>query len=89
MSLPSILLAAVISTLIGAAFHLFLDGGIGRLVLYLVLAWTGFAAGHLLAAQLGWEGASLGTLHVGAAAVGSAVFLAIGHWLSLVQIDKK
>jgi hypothetical protein len=53
MSLPSILFGVLLSTLYGAAFHLWRGGGLGRLVLYLVLGWIGFWAGQILASSLG------------------------------------
>ena len=88
MSLPSIILGCVISTLYGAIFHLWRGGGLGRLFLYLVLAWIGFWSGNALAAQLGWTFDSLGALHVGTASLGSVFFLLAGYWLSLVEVRR-
>jgi uncharacterized membrane protein YeaQ/YmgE (transglycosylase-associated protein family) len=89
MSLPSILFGLVISTLYGAIFHLWKDGGLGRLFLYLILGWAGFWLGQFLAERMGWTFASLGSLHLGLATAGSVLFLAVGYWLSLVQIEPK
>jgi len=89
MTLPAIIFGVILSTLIGAAFHLFRGGGLGRLLLYLVLGWIGFWTGQFLAGQFGWSFASLGPLHLGMATIGSLVFLGIGHWLSLAEVDKK
>jgi hypothetical protein len=89
MSLPTILFGLLISTLYGAVFHLWKDGGLGRLFLYLILGWAGFWLGQFLAARMGWTFASLGSLHLGLATAGSALFLAVGYWLSLVQIEPK
>lgn len=89
MSTPMLLLGLILSTLYGALFHLWRGGGPARLLLYLVLGWAGFWAGHFLAAHLGWSFDSLGQLHLGSASVGSALFLGVGHWLSLVEIQKK
>ena len=88
MPLPTLLFGILISTLYGALFHLWRGGSLGRLILYLVLGWLGFWAGHLLANLWGLTFASLGTLHLGAATVGSFLFLAVGYWLSLVEIDR-
>lgn len=89
MSLPSILIGALISTLYGAAFHLWRGGGLGRLLLYLVLGWIGFWAGHFLADRFGWTFASLGPLHLGMATLAAIFLLGIGYWLSLVEVERK
>ncbi len=85
MTLPSILIGVILSSLYGAAFHLWRNGGLGRLLLYLILAWIGFWAGHLLGNAWGWTFLSLGALRVGAATLGAAITLGIGHWLSLIE----
>jgi hypothetical protein len=87
MKLPSILMGILISTLIGAAFHLLKGGGLGRLILYLLLGWVGFWTGQLAADQLGWNLWTIGQLHLGMAAAGSLLFLSIGHWLSLIDVE--
>ena len=89
MSLPSILFGVLISTLFGAAFHVWRGGSLGRLLLYLVLGWIGFWAGQFLASRLGWTFASLGPLHLGFATLSSLALLAIGYWLSLVEVERK
>lgn len=88
MSLPSLLIGVLISSLYGAAFHLWRGGGLGRLILYLLLGWAGFWIGHLLAGRLDWTFASLGPLHLGLATITSLAFLLLGHWLSLVEVDR-
>ncbi len=87
MHLPSLLLGLVISTLYGAAFHLWRGGGAGRFLLYLILGWSGFWIGHLLGGLQGWTFGHIGPLNVGAASVSSLLFLLVGHWLSLVEIE--
>ncbi|HEY5571788.1 MAG TPA: hypothetical protein VIK64_02135 [Anaerolineales bacterium] len=89
MSLPSLLFGFLISTLYGAVFHLWRGGGAGRLSLYLISAWIGFWAGHLLADRTGWTFASIGPLHLGMATLLSVIFLFTGHWLSLVDPSPK
>lgn len=85
MSLPSYLFGFLLSTLYGAAFHLWRGGGAGRLSLYLISGWAGFWAGQWLAEKIGWTFFSLGPLHLGMATITSAVVLLIAHWLSLVD----
>lgn len=89
MSTPVLLLGLVVSTLLGAAFHLWRGGKAGRLLLYLILSWLGFWAGHLLAGSLGWTFDLLGQLHLGTAVAGSLVFLFAGYWLSLVRVEPR
>lgn len=85
MTIPSILIGFVISSLYGVAFHLWRGGGLGRLILYIILAWIGFWIGHFLGNYLGLSFASLGPLHLGTATLGSALTLGFGYWLSLVE----
>jgi hypothetical protein len=89
MTLPALILGFIISTVLGVVFHLLRGGGAGRLLLYLILGWTGFWAGQFLAMRLGWTFVSIGPLRLGTAGIGSLIFLGIGHWLSLVEGDKK
>jgi hypothetical protein len=88
MTIPAVLFGVLVSTFVGAAFHLWKNGGIGRLFLYVLLAWAGFWAGHILGQVLGWTVFSIGPLHFGTALLGCALFLGIGYWFSLVrQVD--
>lgn len=87
MTLPAIFLGIIISSLIGSVFHFWKDGGLGRLILYIVFSWVGFWVGHIVAAQMELSMLSVGPLHLGAAIAGNLIFLGFGHWVSLVRID--
>ena len=89
MSTPVLIFGLVISTLFGAAFHLWRGGGSGRLLLYLILGWLGFWLGHVVGNLLGWTFGSIGQLRLGMASLTSVAFLAVGYWLSLVEVEKK
>jgi hypothetical protein len=89
MDLPPLIFGLVISTLYGGAFHLWKDGGLTKLFLYLGLGWAGFWIGQFAADRLGWTFFSAGPLHLGMATLISLVFLLAGHWLSLVEIERK
>jgi hypothetical protein len=89
ITIPALILGAVLATLYGALFHLWRGGGAGRLALYLILAWIGFWAGHLLGATLQWGFLKVGALHVGTATVVSVLFLLAGYWLSPVKAENK
>lgn len=86
MTLPSLLFGFVVALLIGAVFHLFLGGGLGRLFLYLILSLIGSAAGQWVGSWRNWNLFPIGTLNLGMAIVGSLVFLVVGYWFSLVKI---
>ena len=87
MAIPTLILGLILSTLIGAIFHLWRGGGAGRMLLYLILAWAGFWGGHFVAEALGWHFLNIGALNVGMATIGSLLTLALGYWLSLVDMD--
>jgi hypothetical protein len=89
MTLPTLVLGFIFSTLIGALFHLWRGGGPGRLLFYLSLSWSGFWIGQWIASNFGWTFDKFGSIHIGAAIVGSLLFLLVGYWLSLVQVEKK
>ncbi len=89
MTIPMLALGLLISTLLGALFHLWRGGGGGRLLLYLLLGWVGFWFGELIARRLGWSILNLGSLHLGPALVVELVFLYAGAWLSPREIVKK
>ncbi len=88
MTIPAFLFGFLISTLYGAAFHLWRGGGAGRLLFCLVLGWAGFWLGHFLGAQLGIKLLNLGPLNFGLATLFSLLFLSVGHRLSLVEVKR-
>ncbi|HEX2979516.1 MAG TPA: hypothetical protein VHO48_04570 [Anaerolineaceae bacterium] len=88
MTLPSILLGLIISALLGALFHLIMGGNLGRLILYILVAVVGFWVGHFIAGWLDWTFLSVGDLHVGLGVIFTLLFIAVGYWLSLVQIER-
>jgi hypothetical protein len=89
ITLPALILGLLISTLLGAAFHLWRGGGLGKLVLYLLLGWIGFWFGQFLAVRFDLTFLSIGTLHLGASLLMGLAFLFVGHWLSLVEPEKR
>jgi hypothetical protein len=89
MNFPSILFAAVLSTLYGAGFHLWRGGGLGRLMLFLFLSWAGFASGQFIAAKLGWTFDLFGQTHLVIGSLSSLVFLILGNWLSFRESSQE
>jgi uncharacterized membrane protein YeaQ/YmgE (transglycosylase-associated protein family) len=88
MTLPATLLGLIYALLLGSLFHVWRDGGPLRLLLYLILSVAGAAAGQWIGTALSWTLFSAGGLNLAAATAGSVVFLAIGYWLSLVEIHR-
>jgi uncharacterized membrane protein YeaQ/YmgE (transglycosylase-associated protein family) len=86
MTLPSAIFGFVTAMLVGALFHLVVDGGPGRLVLYMVLSIVGFGAGQWLGSAQQWRFIPVGPLHFGSAVLGSLLVLLVGHWLSKVDV---
>ncbi len=82
MTTPGYLLGFLVASLIGALFHLWRGGHIGRLLLFLVLSWAGFWAGHFLGNTLDFSLGRIGVLNIGAAILGCLIFLVLGNWLS-------
>ena len=89
MTLPSIVFSLIFSLLIGSLFHLWRDGGLGRLVIYLTLSVLGSVAGQLFGIWRNWVLVPVGPLDLGFAALGSFVFLGLGYWLSLVEFHRE
>jgi hypothetical protein len=79
---PALVLATLLSTAYGAAFHLVAGGRVGRLLLYLAAAWAGFALGQVVGA--GWDNGPLhiGEVYLASATLGSWLALLLAHWLS-------
>ncbi len=87
MTLPSLAWATVCALLLGSLFHLLVDGGPARLLLYLFLSAAGFAAGQWLATSQNWVFLPVGPIQLGFGALGSALLMVVGNWLSNVKIS--
>jgi hypothetical protein len=88
MTLPALAFGLICALLLGALFHLLVDGGPARLMLYLCLSVIGFAAGHALRDSVGWTLIPVGPLDLGFGGIGSLLFLGVGYWLSLVRVQR-
>ncbi len=78
---PALVLAGLLSTAYGAAFHLVVGGGVRRLLLYLFASWAGFALGQFAAAYWGADPMHIGQIHVVGATLGSGLALILARWL--------
>lgn len=88
MTFPAIVFSFFVASLLGSLLHLWRNGGLFRLVFYLVLSWVGFFGGHLLAEALSIQFLELGTIHLGMGIAGALAFLVLGYWLSLMENQK-
>jgi hypothetical protein len=89
MTLPTLLLALLISSLYGALYHLLRNGGVWRLLYFLVLSAMGFALGQLIGVWSSLDFLKLGSLYLGLASIGSIVFLVLGDWLSRIESNRE
>lgn len=85
MTMPALLFALLIASLYGVLYHLIRDGGLGRLILYLLVSWAGFALGHLIGLWQGLLLIPLGQLNFGLSTLGSLILLFIVDWISQVK----
>lgn len=88
MTIATIALGFVISSLLGFFFHMWKDGGVARLVLYILLGWAGFWGAQALGNTLEWRFLNVGSLLVGLDVAGGLLFLIVGHWLSQVKAEE-
>lgn len=76
-----LILGFLLATAYGAGFHLLLGGPARRIILYLIVAWIGFALGHVVGDLLNLTLLRLGALQLLSASVGAWVALIISWWL--------
>ena len=88
MTIPSLIFAFLIASLIGAFYHLVRGGSLGRLLLFLIFGWTGFAVGHLVGIWQSWVLLPMGELNLGMSMLGSLFFLVVGDWMSRIRIGE-
>ncbi len=89
MTFPALFFGFILAALYGAAFNFWRAESIRKLVLYLLLAETGFWGGHILGESLGWHFARIGPLNAGMATLFTALVLFLGAWLSQVEVRQK
>ena len=85
MTIPTLISAFLIASLLGALYHLIRGGGPGRLFLDFFLSWTGFALGHFLGVRLGWSLFPMGGLDLGLSILGGLILLVGVDWISRIR----
>jgi len=88
MTLPTLLLAFLITSLCGVLFHIVRGGSGWRLLLYLGLSTLGFALGQWLSIWRGWNLFMIGALDIGLGVIGSVSILILGEWLSRIEVRR-
>ena len=88
MNLPAYALGLVYALLLGTLFHVWRDGGVGRLLFHMLLSVAGAAAGQWVGNWQGWMLFPIGALNLGLVTLGSIIVVNLGHWLSLVDIHR-
>ena len=89
MNYSSYLFGFILATLLGALFHLWRNGGVVRLLLYLVFSWIGFFVGHTIANYFGFNFLSVGPVNILGGIVGSVAFLLLGNWIVKIEPDQE
>jgi hypothetical protein len=86
MTIPTLIFAFLLASLLGALYHLIRDGGLGRLFLDLFLSWAGFALGYFLGVRLGWSLYPVGGLDLGLSIPLSLILLVGVDWIGRIRI---
>ncbi len=81
MQIQTVIFGFLLSSLLGAIFHLWKGGKLWRLLIFLALAWAGFWGGHLLGNRIGLHFIPVGSLNAGPAVLLSLITLGAGYWL--------
>ncbi|GAP22760.1 hypothetical protein [Leptolinea tardivitalis] len=89
MTLPAFLFGVLVSTCLGAVFHLWKGGSFTTLLLDLLVSWLGFWLGHFAGVSAGLAIGTVGPLRLGSAIVGGIIFLSLGYWLFQEEPAKK
>jgi len=83
---PALLFGLILALLCGAIYHFFRGGGGWRLLADFLLSALGFAAAQALSLWLGWGFIRFGALDIGLGALGSFGLMALGEWLSRLDV---
>lgn len=89
MTTAAYFFAFLISTLYGAAFHLWQGGSARWLLLYLLAGWVGFAAGQVVGGLVGFTLLNVGALNILSASLGSFIALFAARWLATRDAEAK
>jgi hypothetical protein len=88
MTLPAVMLAFLIASACGLAFHLVRGGSLYRMAQYVFAAWVCFFAGHFLAEAFAWRFGRLGSLNLLAALVATLLGLVALSFLARPEASR-
>ena len=88
MTIQNFIFGSIISIFFGSLFHFWRRGGGGKLLVYLLLAFAGFWAGHFLGSVIEIDFLILGPLNLGLAIISSIIALFLGQYLSEINPDQ-
>ncbi len=77
-----LVLGSLLATAYGAGFHFLVGGPARRIILYLIVAWVGFAFGHVVGDLINLNWLRLGALQLFSASVGAWLALILSWWLA-------
>lgn len=89
MDYPTLIFGFLIATALGALYHLLRGGRAGRLLIFLLAGWLGFAAGQWFGVKFGITVFKLGGLYLAPALSAGVLFLLLSDWLSLIEPEMK
>lgn len=89
MTLPAFLFGILVSTLMGALFHLWKGGSLFDMLIDVFVSLVGFWLGHLAGVSAGLSIGTVGPLRLGSAVVGAIIFLSLGYWLFQEEPQQK
>jgi hypothetical protein len=89
MTFPQIVFSFFLATLLASFLHLWKDGNLMRLLIFLVMSWLGFFGGHLIASALSINFLDVGNIHLGFGLLGCLLMLALAYWLTSGQVENQ
>lgn len=86
MITPAFVFSFLVASFLGAVFHFWKGGRGGRLLLNLILSWTGFFLGSWLGNSWDISFLMIGPFSGGFGTLGSLILLFVSNWI--IQLDK-
>ncbi len=85
---PNLFIGVIASALMASLFHLWKNGGPGKLIIYLIFAFLGYLLFSALFALTEVDVFKIGPYDPGAGVIGSIVLLFFSHWLTKTKKNR-